>query len=102
LEIDHQEIIGNHHFAGASSECAKLYCDGYLISAVMVSQAVNEGIVRFIAERNNIALQPDHDKGKAKSISDLIDELEQKDIITILVQKHREVFTGVLGTIFIV
>jgi hypothetical protein len=52
LEIDPQEIIGNHHFAGASSECAKLYCDGYLISAVMVSQAVNEGILRFIAERN--------------------------------------------------
>ncbi len=82
LEIDHKEIIGNHHFAGASSECIRLYCDGYLISSVMVSQAVNEGIVRFIAERNNIALHPDHDKSKTKNISELIDELEQKNIIT--------------------
>ena len=33
-----------HHFAKASSECNDLYRDGHLISAVMVSQAVAEGI----------------------------------------------------------
>lgn len=54
LEIDHQGIIGNHHFARASSECIDLYRDGYFISAVMVSQAVNEGIIKFIAEKNGI------------------------------------------------
>lgn len=82
LEIDHQNIIGNHHFASASSECIGLYTNGHFLSAVMVSQAVNEGIVRFIAERNNIALHPDSDKGETKSVSDIIEELEQKNIIT--------------------
>ena len=43
-----------HHFSKASSECIDLYRDGYLISAVMVSQAVAEGIWRFVLERNQI------------------------------------------------
>lgn len=54
LEIDHQGIIGNHYFAAASSECINLYRDGHFIATVMASQAVNEGILKFIAERNNI------------------------------------------------
>ena len=49
-----QGIIGDHHFAKASSECIGLYRDGYLFSAVMVSQAVAEGIWRFVLERNQI------------------------------------------------
>ncbi len=59
-----------------------LYRDGYFISAVMVSQAVNEGIVRFIAEKNNINIQQDNDKGEAKNISALINEYEEKKIIS--------------------
>ncbi len=54
LEINHQWIIGNHYFAAASAECIELYRDGYFISTVMVSQAVNEGIFRFVAEKNSI------------------------------------------------
>ena len=54
LEINHQGIVGGHHFAATSSECIMLYRDGYFISAVMVSQAVNEGIFKFVAERNGI------------------------------------------------
>ena len=54
LEIDHQGIVGNHYFAAASSECISLYRDGHFISAVMVSQAVNEGILKLVAERNDI------------------------------------------------
>src|SRR5687767_15915510 len=48
LEVAHQGIIPNHHFAAASSECIDLYRDGYSLSAVMVSQAVTEGIWRFV------------------------------------------------------
>lgn len=44
LEVAHQGIIPNHHFAAASSECIDLYRDGYALSAVMVSQAVTEGV----------------------------------------------------------
>lgn len=93
LEIDHQNIIGNHHFASASTECIKIYSDGHFLSAVMVSQAVNEGIVRFIAERNNIPLYLDHDKSKTKNVSGLIDELEQKSIITrICAEASRNIY----------
>ena len=43
-----------HHFSKASSECKDLYRDGHLISAVMLSQSVAEGIWRFVLERNQI------------------------------------------------
>ena len=52
--VPHHGIIPDHHFAKASSECIGLYRDGYLLSAVMVSQAVTEGIWRFVLERNQI------------------------------------------------
>ena len=54
LEIDRQKIIGEHHFAHASTECIHLYTHGYFIATVMTTQAVNEGILKFVAERNNI------------------------------------------------
>jgi hypothetical protein len=60
LEVAHQGIIPNHHFAAASSECIDLYRDGHSLSAVMVSQAVVEGIWRFVLERNHI--QADRDR----------------------------------------
>ena len=73
LEINHQWIIGNHYFAAASAECIELYRDGYFISTVMVSQAVNEGIFRFVAERNST------DRG---SHEQLIKELMNGNIIS--------------------
>jgi len=54
LEVSPQKIIANHHFAVASDECIRLYTDGYFLSTVMVTQAVAEGIRRFIVERNEI------------------------------------------------
>lgn len=60
LEVAHQGIVPNHHFVAASSECIDLYRDGYALSAVMVSQAVAEGIWRFVLERNQV--QADRDR----------------------------------------
>ena len=57
LEIDKQGIIGNHHFAPASAECIDLYSDGHFIATVMVTQSVNEGIIKFVADRNQINRQ---------------------------------------------
>lgn len=54
LEIDQQRIIGDHHFARASTECIDLYRDGHFISTVMTTQSVNEGILKFVADRNGI------------------------------------------------
>jgi uncharacterized protein YutE (UPF0331/DUF86 family) len=73
LEIDHQNIIGNHYFAAASSECIDLYRDGYFTAVVMVTQAVNEGILKLVADRNNIS---------AKNHSDLMRELAEKNVIS--------------------
>ena len=80
MEIEHQGIIGNHHFATASSECIYLYRDGYFIGAVMMSHSINEGIIKLIAERNNIDRH--RGDGSTKNIEDLILELEKKNIIS--------------------
>ncbi len=57
LEIDKQGIIGNQHFARASAECIDLYSYGHFIATVMVTQSVNEGIIKFVANRNQINRQ---------------------------------------------
>lgn len=80
LEIEHQGIIGGHYFANASSECIYLYRDGYFIGAVMMSHAINEGIIKFIAERNSISRQKGN--GDTKTIEGLINEFKEKRIIS--------------------
>src|SRR3972149_4320084 len=80
LEIDHQWIICDHHFARASSECIYLYRDGYFIGAVMMSHSINEGIIKFVAERNKISRN--REDGSTKTIDELIRELKNKDIIS--------------------
>lgn len=80
MEIEHQGIIGGHYFAKASSECIYLYRDGYFIGAVMMSHAINEGIIKFIAERNNIVRHKEDEN--TKTIKELIDEFETKNIIS--------------------
>lgn len=75
LEVGHQKIIGAHHFAPASTECLLLYRDGRFIGTVMMSHALNEAIIRFVAERNpSIALTTTEG---AKSLGVLITELRQ-------------------------
>ena len=54
LEVNQQAFISNQYFAPASAECLDLYRDGHFIATVMTTQAVNEGILKFVAERNNI------------------------------------------------
>jgi len=51
-QVSHQPMTPYHHFADASAECIKLYTDGYFLSTVMVTQAVAEGMRRFVVERN--------------------------------------------------
>jgi hypothetical protein len=64
MEVSHQNIIPNHHFAAASTQCIELYRDGYFLSAVMVTQAVAEGIRKFVAERNMIKCDDSKDGPK--------------------------------------
>jgi hypothetical protein len=80
LEIEHQGIIGGHYFASASSECIYLYRDGYFIGAVMMSHSINEGIIKFVAERNGI--QKNKTDGTTKTVEYLISELREKNILS--------------------
>ena len=52
LSIDHQGIVGNHHFAVASDEAIRCYEEGLYVSCIMATQAVTEGILKFLVERN--------------------------------------------------
>jgi len=80
LEVNHQLMIGAHYFSAASTECIYLYRDGYFIASVMMSHAINEGIIKFVAERNNIERQKNG--GDTKSIEELIEELREGKLIS--------------------
>ena len=75
LEVNRQRIIGSHHFARASTECIDLYRDGHFIATVMATQAVNEGITKFVAERNNINYEN-------MTLSDLLTNLASQSIFS--------------------
>lgn len=75
LEIDRQRIIGLHHFAHASTECINLYRDGHYIATVMTTQAVNEGIIKFVSKRNNIQFEN-------MNLSDLLQTLKSDGIFS--------------------
>jgi hypothetical protein len=59
LEVRPQVIIPHQHFTWASTECVYLYRDGYFMATAMATQALNEGLIRFIAERNGILSNQD-------------------------------------------
>lgn len=54
LSVDRQQFVPSYHFAPAITECFKLYRDGNFLSCVMVSQAILEALMRFVAERNGV------------------------------------------------
>jgi len=54
LSVNHQRLIPDHHFSYPSYECLLLYRDGYFISCNMVAQALSDGILNFVAKRNNL------------------------------------------------
>lgn len=76
FEVNHQWVTGNHHFAEASTECLNLYRDGYYLSCIMVTQAVSEGIAKFVANRNGVAQQENEKK------QDLVRRMAQNGIVT--------------------
>lgn len=55
LEVRPQVIVPHHHFTLVSTECISLYREGFFMATAMATQALNEGLIRFVAERNGIA-----------------------------------------------
>ena len=54
LEVNSRRVTSPQYFERASTECIVLYSDGHYIATVMMTQSVNEGILKFVAERNSI------------------------------------------------
>jgi len=54
LELPHHAVVPFHHFTPASTECVYLYRDGYFLATAMTTQALNEGVIRFVAGRNGM------------------------------------------------
>ena len=74
IQVRPQIIVPNHHFTWASTECVYLYRDGYFLGTAMATQALNEGLIRFIAERNGLASNQD--------LYQLVDQFAMKDVVT--------------------
>ena len=70
LEVDRQRLIGSYHFSRASTECIYLYTHGFFIATVMTTQAVNEGIIKFVAGRNNIKYENMNHSERLKVLKD--------------------------------
>ena len=70
LEVDRQRIIRSGYFADASTECIYLYTHGFFIATVMTTQAVNEGIIKFVAGRNNIKYENMNHSERLKTLKD--------------------------------
>jgi hypothetical protein len=58
IEVNHQNMVAMHHFTLASRECHDCYTHGHFIAAIMLSQAVAEGILKLMVERNSLQVQP--------------------------------------------
>jgi hypothetical protein len=54
LEVEHNGIIGAQHFSEASYECIQAYRLGLFRACVMMTHPINEGIIKFVAERNRL------------------------------------------------
>ena len=54
LEVDYNRIIGAQHFSRASYECIQAYHSGMFQLCVMATHSINEGIIKFVAERNRL------------------------------------------------
>ena len=57
LEVDHNPIIGSQYFSAFSLECFQTYRAGLFRACVMLTQAVSEGLIRFVATRNQIQIK---------------------------------------------
>ncbi len=90
LDIDHQWIIGDHYFSSVSVQCLELYRDGYFMAAVMMSHAINEAIIKFIVERNQVEQVAEDGKTKSKEV--LLKELEDNNKIS---KKCAEALFGI-------
>ena len=75
-------IIPNHYFATSSSEIRDMYIDGFYIGTISLSQAVAEGLSRFLCKRKHIRCPKNH--------LTRVNNLRKEKIITEKIKKSFE------------
>ena len=76
LEVEHNPIIGSQYFSAFSLECIQTYRAELFRACVMLTQAVCEGLIRFVAIRNQIPI-----KKREKALS-ILKKLRYHKLIT--------------------
>ena len=74
LEVDHNRVVGSQYFSVFSLECIQIYRDGYFRACVILAQSVCEGLIRFVANRNQIVLR------KREKASSILKKLSSKKL----------------------
>ena len=82
LKVDVQKLIPSHCFSETLSECIKIYYEGFFIATVMMSHSINEGIIKFIAEKNNIDIESIKKEEKKKWIEFCLKKFKKENIMT--------------------
>lgn len=82
-----QQVIPNEWFAPASSECRELYVDGHFYGCVALSQAVAEGLAKFLLAK--------HGMEEGSKQHRRLDVLEKARIISPVM---RKAFGAIRGT----
>lgn len=76
LEVDHNSVIGSQYFSAFSLECFQTYHAGLFRACVMLTQSVCEGLIRFVAMRNQIQI-----KKREKALS-VLKKVTCRELIT--------------------
>ena len=88
LEIDYAQFTCPLHFTDAFAECIETYRSGLFIACTMMTQSINEGILQFVIERNNI-------KRECKeSLLTTIDKLNRKNLLTYMAVEASKAIYG--------
>ena len=78
LEIDYAQFTSRLHFTDSFAECIETYRSGLFIACTMMTHSINEGILKFVVEQNNIKQDCNEDllatidklNGKIKILTD--------------------------------
>lgn len=89
LSLSWATIAQNEYFTEITKECYNLYVQGYYISSIMVSQAINEAFARYWIEKNSH--QPKQDEKKEDSVKILVET-------GILPNEWQEAFQRIQGS----
>ena len=88
LEIDYAKFTCPLHLTNPIAECIETYRSGLFIACTMMTQSINDGILQFVIERNNI-------KRECKeSLLTTNDKLNRKNLLTYMAVEASKAIYG--------